>query len=216
MDKRYAIFDMDGTLVDSMPYWRGLPLEFLKSKGITDMPEDAAQKIRGMTLHESAHMFSELYDMPLTGEELNRDLQALMKHHYLHDIELKPGIRAYLDKLCDQGVVMCVVSATAHNLMEACLRRLDIFDYFAFIMSCETYNTSKREPGIFHLAATRLGATPAEIAVYEDAPHAVQTAKEAGYYLVGVYDTVQRDAWPAIREMADHVIHDFGKEAETL
>ena len=184
-------------------------MEFLKSKGITEMPEDAAQKIRGMTLHESAHMFSELYDMPLTGEELNRDLQALMKHHYLHDIELKPGIRAYLDKLCDQGVVMCVVSATAHNLMEACLRRLDIFDYFAFIMSCETYNTSKREPDL-HLAATAWGATPAEIAVTKT--RRTRCKRQRGRLhrrrlRYGTTRCVARDP-----RDGDHVIHDFERK----
>ena len=90
--------------------------------------------------------------------------------------------------------------------MESCLTRLGVRDYFEFLLSCETVGAGKCSPIVYHTSAQRLNAMPQEIAVYEDALYAIQTAKKAGYYVVGIYDDSAADSWQAIEEMADEII----------
>lgn len=203
MDKNYAIFDMDGTLIDSMVFWKNLAIEYLPIKGVAQIPEDILEQIKPMTMSESAALFQK--EFGLTGDP-EAEMNAMMDAHYRNDIPLKPGVREYLQTLRSRGVRMCVASATAEPLMEACLTRLEIRDYFEFLLSCETVGAGKRSPLVYQESAKRLNAAPAEIAVYEDALYALQTAKEAGYYVVGVYDDSTAKNWQFIEKLADEII----------
>ena len=203
MDKQFAIFDMDGTLIDSMIFWKNLASEYLTTKGVTQIPEDILEQIKPMTMSESAALFQRVFG--LTGDP-ESEMNAMMDEHYREDIPLKPGVREYLQTLRNRDVRMCVASATAEHLMEACLTRLEVRDYFEFLLSCETVGAGKRSPLVYQESARRLNAAPAEIAVYEDALYAVQTAKNAGYYVVGVYDDSAAKNWQTIEGIADKVI----------
>lgn len=203
MDKKFAIFDMDGTLIDSMIFWKNLASEYLTAKGVTRIPEGILERIKPMTMSESAALFRQEFD--LTGDQ-ESEMNAMMDEHYKNDILLKPGVREYLQTLRSKGVRMCVASATAEHLMEACLRRLGVRDDFEFLLSCETVGSGKRSPLVYHESSIRLNAVPAEIAVYEDALYAVRTAKAAGYYVVGVYDDSAAKDWNTIRCIADEII----------
>ena len=209
MDKRFAIFDMDGTLIDSMKFWKNLASEYLSSKGITQVSEEILQKIKPMTMSESAALFQEVFG--LSGD-VEAEMNAVMDEHYRNDIPLKNGVRAYFDMLHRKGVRMCVASATAEQLMESCLSRLEIRDYFAFLLSCETVGAGKSSPLVYHESAKRLQANPDEIAVYEDALYAVQTAKNAGYYVIGVYDEGAAKNWEAVKKIADEVITNWEEQ----
>lgn len=203
MDKRFAIFDMDGTLIDSMIFWKDLASEYLNSKGVEKIPADILEQIKPMTLSESAALFRR--EFGLTGDP-EAEMTAMMDEHYRNDIPLKSGVREYLQKLHNRGVRMCVASATVEHLMGSCLTRLGVRDYFEFLLSCETVGSGKRSPIVYHESAKRLNAAPEEIAVYEDALYAVQTAKGAGYYTVGVYDDSAAENWAAIEKLADEII----------
>ena len=203
MDKQFAIFDMDGTLIDSMVFWKNLATEYLTCKGVREIPAEILEQIKPMTMSESAALFQTAFG--LTGD-IESEMNAMMDDHYRKDIPLKPGVREYLQKLHDWGVQMCVASATAEHLMESCLTRLGVRDYFEFLLSCETVGAGKRSPIVYHTSAQRLNVMPQEIAVYEDALYAIQTAKKAGYYVVGIYDDSAADRWQAIEEMADQII----------
>ena len=203
MDKRFAIFDMDGTLIDSMVFWKNLATEYLTSKGILQIPADILEQIKPMTMSESAALFRR--EFGLTGD-VEAQMNEMMEDHYRNDIPLKPGVWEYLENLHRQGVRMCVASATAEHLMESCLTRLGVRQYFEFLLSCETVGAGKRSPLVYQESARRLGTVPGEIAVYEDALYAVQTAKAAGFHVVGVYDDSAADSWQAIEQESDEVI----------
>ena len=176
MDKRFAIFDMDGTLVDSMGYWQRLSGEYLASKGVAENTEKILERIKAMTVAEAAALFVQVFRLSGTAEDVAAEMNAMMDEHYRRDIPLKRGVMDYLEHLRQAGVRMCVASATAGELMEACLSRLDAAKYFEFLLSCEEVGSGKSRPDVFLEAARRLGAQPGEIAVYEDALHAAQTA----------------------------------------
>ncbi len=206
MDKKFIIFDMDGTLVDSMGYWTRLAEEYLHSKGISSISEDVQEKVKVMTVPESAALFEKEYGFSCSVETLCKEMNDIMEAHYQQDIPLKPGVSDFLKKLHEQGVQMCVASSTAAPLMEACLRRLDVLDYFQFLLSCEEVGAGKTQPDVYHQACEKLGACHAETAVYEDALYAAKTAKEAGYYVVGVYEDSDKAHWNELVQLADETI----------
>ena len=232
MNKPYAIFDMDGTLVDSMGFWKRLAFEYLESHGVTDVSAEILERIKPMTMTESAALFIKEYGLPGTPESVASDMNAMMDDHYRSDIPLKPGVKEYLTKLKTAGVRMCVASATAEPLMEACLGRLGVLKDFEFLLSCETVGAGKKQPDVYLESIRRMGAKPEETAVYEDAVYAAETAKRAGFYVAGVQDestascwepedpenpdSVRINCWEKMKRLADEVIEDWNAAAEEL
>ena len=206
MDKRFAIFDMDGTLVDSMGYWQRLGREYLASKGVTGEVEPVLRQIKPLTMTESAALFLREFHLSGTPESIAAEMNAVMDDHYRRDIPLKPGVRAYLEALHQRGVRLCVASATAEPLIRACLTRLGVASYFDFLLSCEEVGAGKNSPAVFLEAARRLGSVPEETAAYEDALYAARTAKEAGFWTVGVYDESSAHHWERLQQLADETV----------
>lgn len=209
MDKKFAIFDMDGTLVDSMVYWKNLAAEFLTSKGVSHVSKEILEKIKPMTMTESSALFIREFSLEGTPESIAAEMNSRMDEHYCKDIPLKEGVRAYLEQLAQNGTVMCVASATAEYLMDACLTRLGVRSYFQFLISCETVGIGKNQPDVYFESAKRLGCLPCEAAVYEDALYAAKTAKEAGFYVVGIYDESAEAHWNEMQILADETIRTF-------
>ena len=216
MDKRFAIFDMDGTLVDSMIYWKCLATEFLERKGVQEISPAVLERIKPMTMTESAALFIEEYGLSGTAESIAAEMNAMMDEHYRKDIPLKSGVAVYLETLYRRGVAMCVASATAEDLMDACLTRLGVAQYVSFLLSCETVGSGKNRPDVYWEAAKRLGAGPEDIAVYEDALYAANTAKQAGFYTIAVRDDSNQPHWETLTALADEVILDWQTAAQTL
>jgi HAD superfamily hydrolase (TIGR01509 family) len=213
MHKPYAIFDMDGTLVDSMVYWKRLGREYLTGKGVTEGLDDLLERVKPMTMSESAALFAAECGIPGTADAIAAEMNAVMEDHYRSDIPLKSGVAAYLRRLRREGVTMCVASATAEELVDACLTRLGVADCFAFLLSCEAVGSGKNRPDVYLEAARRLGAPPGQIAVYEDALYAAQTARDAGFHTVAVYDALADASWPELSALADESIRDWAEAA---
>lgn len=210
MDKRYAIFDMDGTLVDSMGFWSRLGPDYVLRRGAGPVSESLFERVRVMTMAESTALLLREYHLPDRPEDAMAEMSAIMAEHYRLDIQLKPGVKEYLRSLREAGVSMAVASATAEPLVEACLTRLGVRVYFDALISCESVGVGKSRPDVYHAAAKRLGAaSPGEAAVYEDAYDAVKTAKDAGYWVVAVYDKTAHERWPALQALADESIADW-------
>lgn len=209
MDKRYCIFDMDGTLVDSMGHWKNLEREFLLAKGIPEDVDEVLKEIQHMTIPAAMEFFIDRFHFAGTVESLTEEFNGLMAAHYASDVEVKDGVPAYLEALRQKGVRMCIASATSVPLVTICLERLGLRHYFEFLLSCVDVNASKDKPDVFLEAARRLGGTPEETAVFEDSLVAATSAKSAGFHVVGIYDPYSAHNWPGIVELADELIEDW-------
>lgn len=208
MDKPYAIFDMDGTLTDSMHFWAGLGAEYLRAKG--KRPDQRMLwMVQTMTMEQTAQHFMDVFGVAGPPRTIVEEMEGMMAVHYRRDVPLKPGVAAYLEALGRRGVGMYVATATAVPLAAACLERLGILNRFQGLLSCESLGVSKTRPDIYLEAARRLGAEPADCAVYEDALYAARTAKDAGFYTVGVYEPSLAHGWAELSALADETITDW-------
>lgn len=208
MNKKYCIMDMDGTLVDSMPYWSSLSPEYLRNRGIAGPFGDLMERIKPLTMPEACLVLKNEFRLRESAEEIGDQMKETMRMHYAKDVPLKEGVVDYLKALRGTGAKICIVTATALPLVRVCLKHLDIEKYFDFIMSCEEVGRGKTFPDAFLEAARRMGAQPEETVVFEDSFIALNTAKKAGFYTIAVYDECS-DSWDRSREMADEVIDDW-------
>lgn len=188
MKYKFAIFDMDGTLVDSMGYWNRLADEYLARHGIPPLSPELKEESVAMTMEESALLFIREFGLSSTPEEICREVNGLMEAHYRADVPLKPGAAACLERMKAAGFKMAVASSTAPELLDICLRRLGVRDYFEFLLSCEEVGAGKNRPDVYLEAARRLGGAPEDTVVFEDILVAAQTAKQAGFALGVIYD----------------------------
>lgn len=220
MNKRYAIFDMDGTLIDSMGYWKNLGREYLARHGITENLDEIIERIKPMTMTESAELFRTEFHLSGTKESIAAEMNQMMDEHYRKDIPLKGGVEAYIKKLHVLGVKMCVASATDVELMQDCLERLRIKKYFSFLLSCEEVGVGKREPDVYFEALKRLQEKevilPENVAVYEDADYAIHTAVDAGFYTVAVLDDSNKKKWEQLKAQTMESIDDWYCAVQSL
>ncbi len=208
LNKQYCIFDMDGTLVDSMGVWKNLGRTYLERLGVS--PTQKQLDATGpMTMEESAAYFKQQFNLTLSTQQMIQHMNHYMETRYCTDIPLKKGALDYILRLKKQGVSLCVATATEEALAAACLERLGIMEQLDFLLSCETVGAGKTKPDIYYEAAKRLGASPCEIAVFEDAPYAIHTARKAGFYVVGVYEPVYAHHWSELQKLCHECITTF-------
>ena len=182
-----AIFDIDGTLLDSMQRWENVEVEYLLSLGITPRA-GLHEDLRGLGGNEIPRYFQREYGIKDTAEEMGIKVNMLLEPFYNFEAPLKEGTVAVLDTLREAGVKMCAATATDRHLIEAALKRCGIIDYFDRIFTCKEEKTSKRRPDIYFRAAEFLGTDIEETLVFEDALYAIKTAHESGFPVVAVYD----------------------------
>lgn len=185
---KYAIFDMDGTILDSMPAWNNLGRGYLIGKGIK-APSDLNAIISAMSMSESAHYFKKEFGLSDSQDKIIKDINKLIENKYIFEMPLKPYAYEYLSELYKDDIVLCLATATSEYLAEAALKRLDVLKYFSFIISCDEVGVGKSKPDIFYLALDKMKADILETVVFEDADYAMKTAKDAGFYTIGVADT---------------------------
>ena len=203
---RYAIFDMDGTLVDSMYYWRNVHIEYLRARYPGVLDEEDVAPFEDMSAFQALEEVKEKYHLTIDPpDRVARAIFDLMGEHYAHDVSLREGALALLDDLKAQGVAMGVVTATKHREADICLRTVGIRDYFSFVLTDEDTSdgSGKEKREIFRLALAKLGCPSAkQCAFFEDSVYAMRTAKKMGFPIFAVEDNYAAPDRAEIRRLA--------------
>ncbi|MGI6255662.1 MAG: HAD family hydrolase [Acutalibacter sp.] len=208
---RGAIFDLDGTLLDSMSLWDTIGEDYLRSLG-KEHHEDLKKTFQTFTLDQSARYYQDHYGVTLTVEQIVAGIQGMIESYYRDTVALKPGVEEFLQELSCRGVRMCVATVTSQHLAEAALKRLGVGEYFSGIFTCRPGH-GKEEPAIYREALEHLGTEKGETLVLEDAFHALRTAKLDGFPTVGVYDA-HEERQTELKEWADSYIADYRNAQE--
>ena len=203
-----AIFDLDGTLVDSMDLWDRVPGMLVQSFGKEPAP-DLAARLAAMDLPEAAQYLIETYRLPCTVQDVLSRVDQMVDEEYRCHVALKPGAGRLLEALSKKGVPMCIATASEAFQARSAMERLGLWPHFRFAVSCVQYG-GKTRPDIYLEAARRLGTVPAETVVFEDALHAARTAHEAGFRVCGVWDVSAEEDQAALKALADWYVRDLG------
>lgn len=191
MKMKAAIFDMDGTLIDSLIFWdflwTTLGERYLGDGSFRPRKEDD-KKVRTMILSDAMDLIHDRYGFGESGEELLQMTNGLLYDFYENRVEMKPGVREFLDHCLEQGVKMCVASATDGEFLKLAIKRCGLEKYFLRVFSCSSIGKGKEEPDIFLMAQEFLGSGREETWVFEDSLTAIRTADSVGMPTVGIYD----------------------------
>ena len=207
MKLKCAIFDFDGTLFDSMFIWDNVGEIYLRSLEKEPKPS-MREDVRALSLYQSACYFKQEYDLSLSVEEIMRGINQTIEHFYIHEVLPKPGVADFLKRMHKDGISMCIATASDRYQIEAALSRCGVEQYFEAIFTCSEVGHGKDEPVIFQKAMEHFGADRSSVIVFEDAIHAIQTAKDDGFAVVAVFDSSEKRQ-AEIRNLADCYITDF-------
>ena len=191
------ILDMDGTITDTMPLWARVAPAIYRRYGLP--MEGVEQVIRDMyfrSLTQSAQWFIQTFSLKEEPERIVDLARQVMAEAYRSDAVLKEGAADYLRERWQEGIPMCVATASDRELAREVLEKLGVMGYLRFVISCEELSTDKNHPEIFLEAARRMGTAPERTAVFEDSPHCLETAGKAGFIPVGFAEPV----WEFARE----------------
>ena len=203
-----AIFDMDGTLLDSMPMWRSRASTLVLSHGVTP-PSGLDRQVSPLSLREGAAYCKEICGLPGTVEELERQLWDQILDYYSHHVRPKPGLVRFLSVLKMEGVWMYVATATDRPLAETALKTAGIDGFFRGIITSREAGQEKRDgPEIYERALRRLRSTKKDTVVFEDALYALKTARAAGFRTAAVCDPSE-PAQEEMRRLAEYYIQSF-------
>lgn len=208
MKLKGAIFDFDGTLLDSMEIWLTLGEKYLKWKGI--IPAfNLYEQLKSLSLLEAAQYFQNEYGILSSEKTIIREINTLIGNDYRKSLLLKDSAEEFLGKLKNAKVKMCIATAMERSLVENALNRLKIADYFCGIITCGETGLGKDSPEIFTKALELLGTSKNETVVFEDALHAIQTAKSVGFLVAAVYDASADKDKEEIKAVADWYLNSF-------
>ncbi len=205
------IFDVDGTLLDSMPVWDHSGEHYLASIGI-HAPASLGKILFSMTMQQGAEYIKQTYGLDQSEEEIKAGIIQIVADDYRQNVPLKPSALEFLEALYTAGIPMTVATSTDKPLILAAFHRLELEQYFIDIFSGSEFGSGKDRPEIFYAAAACMNSVPASTWVVEDGLYAIRTAKAAGFRIIGAADASSKNDEPEIRRLADYFITDFAMD----
>ena len=203
-----VIFDMDGTLIDSMWVWSKIDTDFLSKRGFTP-PGNLKSEIEHLTFIECAEYFKKNFSIDGTIEDIIEEWNDMAEYEYEHNIKLKPGAEAFLKLLKTLNIKVGIATSNSSYLIEKVLKNNGIYDYFDAITTVDEVNRGKNFPDIYLLAAEKLQVNPKHCLVFEDILPAVLGAKAAGMKVIGVHDAYSEYQKDDIIKEADKYILNY-------
>ncbi len=202
------LFDFDGTLVDSMPTFCSCMLRILDENNIS-YGDDIVKIITPLGLNGTAEYFINELGLQMSKEQLMLTMKEYMLDAYFYTIPAKSNVISVLQELKQQGASLNVLTASPHITLDACLKRLGMWELFDNIWSCDDFNTTKADPNIYVMAAARMQTTVENVLFLDDNIDADKTAKSAGMSVCGVYDDSSKDYVEQMKAATDFYIYDF-------
>ncbi len=203
-----AIFDLDGTLLDSMSVWETAGARYLESLGRKPRP-GLRDAIISLSLMQAADYFRREYGVTESVSEIMDGIDSAVEDFYRNEVGPKEGVIGFLESLRSHGVKMCVATATNRRLVEAGLKRNGMLDYFGAIITCTEVGAGKDSPRVFNTALEFLGTKKEETFIFEDALYAIKTGKEAGFTVVAVSDESALKQRDEIVRLSDMFVSSF-------
>lgn len=207
--KKTFLFDFDGTLVDSMPTYVSAMLRILDDNGIP-YEKDIVKIITPLGINGTAEYYIDL-GLQLSKEQIIGLMKEYMMKAYFETIPVKKNVAEVLHQLNNEGISLNVLTASPHITLDACLKRLGLYDLFDNVWSCDDFSTTKSDPVIYKMVAEALGRDVKDIIFFDDNYNADKTAKKAGMTVCGVYDISSDDYTEEIKKLTDYYIDDFSQ-----
>ncbi|MCI6432792.1 MAG: HAD family phosphatase [Oliverpabstia sp.] len=203
-----VLFDLDGTLVDSMWMWKDIDIEYLGKRGF-DLPVELQKDIEGMSLTETATYFKNRFELPESLEEIKKEWMDMARDKYCHQVPLKPGAKEFLLYLKEHQIRTGIASSNGIELVHAVLQAQGVDQYLDSVHTCCDVKRGKPNPDIYLLVAEELDVKPEECLVFEDIPMGILAGKRAGMRTCAVEDVFSRDQMNEKRRLADYYIQDY-------
>ena len=210
-----VIFDLDGTLVDSMWLWREIDIEYLGNRNIA-FTKDLQESIEGMTFWETAVYIKDTYEIPDSVDEMIAEWQRMARDHYENNVPLKPGVSKFLNHLKASGIKMGIATSNSRVLCNVVLDSLKIRDFFDHITTGNDVTEGKPSPHIYLQTAERIMIDPSDCLVFEDVPKGIMAGKNAGMKVCAVEDKFSEHLRETKMGIADFYINDFTEIMEKI
>ncbi len=203
-----AIFDMDGTIIDSMWVWDKIDKEYLKNKGF-ELPKNLKSEIVHLSFDETAKYFKDRFNLSDSLETIKNDWHEMAENEYRNNVTLKPGAKEFIKQLKSCGIKIGLATSNSIPLLELVLKKHDVYKYFDDITTTDEVERGKNFPDVYLLAAQKLKVSPDNCIVFEDILPAIMGAKAAGMKVVGVYDQFSENSKEEILSFADIYINGY-------
>ncbi len=203
-----VIFDVDGVLLNSMPVWENLGELYLSKLGI-EAEKNLSEILFTMSMDEAAQYLIERYGLNKSVQEVTEGVAKEVRGFYSERVPIKEGVREYLNEFRERKVPMVIATSGDRENAESALKRLKVLPFFQGIFTCSEIGSGKNQPDIYFAAALQMDTDPEETWVFEDAYHAIRTAKDAGFKTVAVYDRSSDKDLAQIWNTADIYLPEF-------
>ena len=209
MHLNYAIFDLDGTVLDSLPVWDHLGVDMLRAQGYDPDPA-LGKQLKSMTMSDGAQLCRDLFHMPQSIEEIAALVEEQARLAYNTVIGPKPGAENFLKRLKGAGIPMFIATNTRRELAEDGLRHNGLLSYFEGILTCPEVGEGKKEgPAVYEQSLLRLGGTKEDTVIFEDAVYPIRTARKAGFRVAAIYDASSEGEHEEIKALSDYYFHTY-------